>query len=342
MKLTSYTAGKGDAFLLEWGEGTKHYILIDSGIPNTYRFIRNDLLATKKLDAVILTHVDYDHLGGYFKLLDDKDRPIELNYETFMNTPELVLVPSEGDKVALEHGIKLEKKLKELNIICRSLYVGIYENNQIEIEGLALKVLAPSKVVIDKLIAEWTADDLYQKYQEENDSSDKAGKPSEKMPSYEEILAAKETVHKWESDLINSSSIAFIACYGDQSILFLGDANPELVAEQLRTLGYSTGKKLIVDLVKLSHHGCKHNSSKSLLELIECQNFFISTDGTGNYYHPDRETIVRLAEYSRVDKEKPINIYLNYDLDSANFILDSEAKEWNISIVHKPIIEIGN
>lgn len=343
MKLISYAAGKGDAFLLEWGEeNNKHYLLVDSGIPNTYRFIRDDLKVIKKLDAVILTHVDYDHLGGFFKLLADGDRPIALDYDIFMNTPALALVPSENDRVKLEHGIKLEKKLKDLDITCKSMYLGSAENDQVTIEGLKLKVLSPSKTVLDKLIADWTADDLYKVYQEEDTSSDKAGKATNIMPSYDEIIGGLESVRKWDADLINSSSVAFIACYREQSILFLGDANPDLVAEALRASGYTIDNKLKVNLVKVSHHGCKHNSSKALYELIDCQCFLISTDGTGKYYHPDRETIVRLAEYTRVDKEQPMNIYLNYDLDTSNFILDTEAREWNVRIDHKNVLDLND
>lgn len=343
LTLKSYPAGKGDSFLLSWGEdGNKHHLLIDSGIPSTYRFIKPDLIARKKLDAIILTHVDYDHLGGLFKLVADNSLELPKDYSVFMNTPSLALTPPDGDKVDVEHGIDLEKKLKDAGITCKPFYQGFTADNLLTIDELQLQVLSPPRKVIDELLRQWTAHKLYERYHAEAKGSDKVSKPIDDLAAYEEIIKAGETIHKWEDDLINSSSMAFIACYGGCNILFLGDANPNLIVEELERLGYSASNRLKVDLVKLSHHGCKHNSGKALFSAIECNSYLISTNGAGAYYHPDRETIVRLAEYARPANGKTLYIYLNHDLDTSNFITTKESADWNIKLIHQETFDFYN
>lgn len=341
MKLKSFPAGKGDAFLLTWGDTENSFnLLIDSGIPITYRFIRPDLIAQGKLDAVILTHVDYDHLGGYLKLLDDADLKIPLGYPIFMNTPSLILTLPEDDEVSLDHGVILEEKLRQRGIVCESLYSGMSDNNVLSINGLQIKVITPSKKVIDELLKEWTANKLYLEYQKDRDGDDTVGRDLGELSSYEEILLSPEVVHAWENDLVNSSSISFIATYGKEAILFLGDANPELVADELERLSFTESEKLTVDYVKLSHHGSKHNSTKRLLSMIDCRKYIISTNGAGSSYHPDRETIVRLAEYGRKDKSEKLQIYLNYDLAMGGVVSAEEAMEWNIEFIHQTVFEL--
>lgn len=336
MILTSYPAGKGDAFLLGWGEkAAAHHLLIDSGMPGTYRFIKASLENLEKLDVVILTHVDYDHLGGFFKFMADKTPKWPEDFPIYMNTPSLVLTPPDDDKVGLEHGIELEEKLKALGISCRPLYNGLTTDNILELEGLKVQVLTPPKRVIDQLLNQWTADDLYLEYQQASKASDKVSKSTGALKAYDDIIASSESVHKWEDDLINSSSIAFIASYAGCSILFLGDANPDLIVEELTRLGYSADNKLKVDLVKLSHHGCKHNSSKALFSAIDCDSYLISTNGAGPYYHPDRETIVRLSEYGRPTKQQTLYIYFNHDLDLLNFITKKESVDWNLKLAYQ-------
>jgi beta-lactamase superfamily II metal-dependent hydrolase len=76
-------------------------------------------------------------------------------------------------------------------------------------------------------------------------------------------------------------------------MLLGADARPSVIERGLRQLGYSETNRLKVDLFKLCHHGSKANTSPTLLKIIECGHFAISTDGT-KHNHPDRETIARI------------------------------------------------
>ncbi|WP_027393239.1 AVAST type 1 anti-phage system MBL fold metallo-hydrolase Avs1a [Aquimarina latercula] len=74
--LRVYPANNGDSFLLNFLGFT---FLIDGGYVNTYRsFIKDDLLKlqkkTGKLDYLIVTHIDQDHISGINKLVEENNQ----------------------------------------------------------------------------------------------------------------------------------------------------------------------------------------------------------------------------------------------------------------------------
>ena len=70
VKVTFFDVGKGDAILIET-ENSR--MLIDSGYDNTSRVILDylDRQEIEKLDYMVLTHFDKDHVGGADKIIDE-------------------------------------------------------------------------------------------------------------------------------------------------------------------------------------------------------------------------------------------------------------------------------
>ncbi|WP_201008725.1 MBL fold metallo-hydrolase [Paenibacillus glycanilyticus] len=112
---------------------------------------------------------------------------------------------------------------------------------------------------------------------------------------------------------INGSSIAFILEFEGKRLLFLGDSHSDVVEHNLRKLLKQTNndeEKLWFDLVKVSHHGSKFNTSVDLLNLIASNKYVFSTNGRGkNFSHPDIETIYRIVS---TDKTKNKELIFNY------------------------------
>ena len=52
-------------------------------------------------------------------------------------------------------------------------------------------------------------------------------------------------------------------------------------------------EKLKLDAVKLSHHGSANGTTGELLALLDCQRYFVSSNGN-IFYHPDREAMARV------------------------------------------------
>ncbi len=314
LSLSCFKAGKGDSFLLSWHNG-QHRLLIDAGSSGAYRFFGPKVRDFGALDAVLVTHADYDHVGGFFKWLGDREYPFHNEVPIYMNTAQLLLVPDDSGKVAVEHGIELEQLLLQRGIRPIPVYLKRDDKTLIEIHGLRANILSPSEGVICELLKKWKASDIYQDYLlKQLEQDDKvSGKDKTLRPS-EAILADPPKPHAWEDDLMNASSIAFIAEHQGNRLLFLGDSNPSLICDELKRLGYTSEQRLQVDLVKISHHGSKHNTTQDLLERISCNKYLISTDGSGPYYHPARETLILIATYGRRTMEEVLDIYSNYEL----------------------------
>jgi len=326
MKLSILKAQKGDAFLLEWGDSNKYSIIIDGGYPGTYnKQLKDKIEKLSNLKAIFVTHIDYDHIGGIIELLNDED--VSHNYECYINTPELIVDKIKSSKVAYHHGDLLTKLLSTKNIQAKSIFLP--ENKKLEIEGLILTILSPTFEILEKLKVDWNAYLLKEHLEKENKTSDKTSASINRIKPNDEILLEKESVYKWKDDTINASSIAFIAEYLGKKILFLGDSNPTLIEEQLRELGYRETTPLIVDIVKISHHGSKHNTTKNLLKLVKTESVVISTNQGGNSYHPNRDTVIKIAHCIQRKSDR-LEFILNYDLDKSKFITQEEIIKYKL------------
>jgi hypothetical protein len=96
-----------------------------------------------------------------------------------------------------------------------------------------------------------------------------------------------------DTSAINGSSIAFLLEFAGKRLLFLADALPSVIVDELRKRP-DAGQPDEVDLVKVSHHGSRHNTSPQLLEVVTSRIYVISTDGT-KHDHPHAEALLRIA-----------------------------------------------
>lgn len=83
-----------------------------------------------------------------------------------------------------------------------------------------------------------------------------------------------------ETRIENKTSIAFAWDYDDKPrMMFLGDAAAPQLVEQIKEK-YSN-LPLLLDLIKVSHHGSFNNTSNELLQLIDAQ-YYVLSGGKGN------------------------------------------------------------
>ena len=142
-----------------------------------------------------------------------------------------------------------------------------------------------------------------------------------------------------DDELANAASLAFILKCDGLTILMLGDSYPQNVEKYLREVkGYSEDNPMEVDYVKVSHHGSKNNISNSLLDIIKCNKYLISTNGGKNRTnHPDRTTIAHILYHSKRNMEETVHLYFNHKMElivtnGAPFLNDGECEKWNIKV----------
>ncbi|MBB1466198.1 MBL fold metallo-hydrolase [Vibrio sp. SG41-7] len=280
MEFISFGALQGDSFIVK---SNSTNILIDGGMPSTYGQIREHL-DHNGIDAIFITHVDYDHLGGIFNLVNDEELDLT-SYQLFMNHPEF---PSEyqGEEVGFKHGHSLKGVLEQRG----KSFNQVTTNQELTFGNINVVVLSPDEVTVELLYESWESNIIYE----------------------DGILKYKKQQTQ-SGDIINKSSLILLLSCNGSNILMLGDSHAESACTSIKNRGYSAESPLPLNLLKLSHHGSSHNTNEELLALVDCTNYYISTNG-GRYNHPDAETIQLLQERA-AELGTSFTIYLNYDIE---------------------------
>jgi beta-lactamase superfamily II metal-dependent hydrolase len=330
-------ANHGDCILVshESADGTFN-LLIDGGNPATFRHgprLRYDgelcvvLDEIKKMnqviDLAILTHIDDDHIGGLIRAFETSGYLQDLVKAIWFNSSKYVTDYFSHDEIpendvrlsdvspdtSAQQGKALEDLLEDIGCERRA----IVKAGQVISQGpFTFRILSPNESDLRKLLRVWPYD---------GEAPETTGKETDHSLSFDEIWADDE--FKEDVSFTNGSSIAFIAEADGKSMLFLGDAHDKTVVESLKSLDFSSEKKLSVDLVKISHHGSQHNTSTEFLEMIEAKKFLISTDGS-RHGLPDKRTIARILSYS----EEGL-IYFNYSCVIESLLLPSEISSYS-------------
>jgi len=146
-----------------------------------------------------------------------------------------------------------------------------------------------------------------------------------------ENLARRE--FQEDTDEINASSITCIIKFREKKILMLGDSVPSTIEAQLKQIYQDSDFPIIFDAIKVSHHGSMKNTSNSLLKLIDAENYFISTNGSG-HGHPNIETIAKIL--IRKNDSFIRKIHFTHKFSKLDF-LDSEElkKKYNYELHYK-------
>jgi len=324
MKIKFLKAFKGDAILISFKEGTQsRNILIDGGMPATYiqkgkngKPVYGELKEAidtiresgQKIDLLILSHVDDDHIGGVLKWFEkDKEAP-KLIGKVWFNSGRLIseyfdepenvenlldLNPDESTLTSIGQGVKFEDYIEKNGIWDRSIVIAL---EYFEYLGLKLKILSPSPDKLKLLLGKW-----------EKESPESLDTSAEKN-DYELTLSEHIANDKFKEDpaIHNGSSIAFILTFEKKNFVFLADAHSTVVVNSLKEFGYSKEKPLKAELVKISHHGSKANNNKEMLELIKTRKYVISTNGN-KHAHPNKQFLARLASVN-----DNCEVYFNY------------------------------
>lgn len=324
MEIHFLKADNGDSILMSWEYmGVPKNVLIDGGVSSTYLISKNrkgkeeagelkkviERIKNKKqkIDLLIMSHVDDDHIGGILRWFQKDVKAFEYVDKVWFNSGKLIAEyfkkeHAEEDKIVLNiatntntsigQGITFENYLKQHDIWERTL---IHSGLQFERFGMLFTILSPNKSKLEALLKKWK--------KEKPDY-----KTSGKEDDYHLSIKAHIAQDKFKEDKTahNGSSIAFMISYNNKNWLFLADAHPSVIIASLKELGYSKDKPLLADLVKISHHGSKLNSNRELLQMVRANSYVVSTNGK-KHNHPNKQMLSRL-----IDIHPDCKIYFNY------------------------------
>jgi beta-lactamase superfamily II metal-dependent hydrolase len=256
--------------------------------------LKNITDSNQKIDLLILTHIDDDHIDGALKWFkEDINAPIYIN-EVWFNSGRLVakhlsklanldlditIDINQSNKTSVDQGVEFGKYIREKGIWFENV---VMQGDLITRWGLEFKILSPDKNSLERLLKLWK-------------KSDPDLKTSAKDNDYHISISDHIKSDEFNEDdrVANGSSIAFIATWKKQNFLFLGDAHPSVIVDGLKLFSYGNDNPVSCTITKLSHHGSSGNSSSQLLKCINCSSFVISTDGN-NHGHPHKQMLSRL------------------------------------------------
>lgn len=323
--------GNADAIHLRFldGQGRWHNILIDGGSRKTYKKIFRPLLkeiytAGETIDLWAITHWDNDHIEGAAAFFGDNSFPKQPFIKTTWFNANYRLHRETSGFTGIEKGILLRDYLE--NDLGIPSPVITADTPTVTVSGLKISPLGPEPEIYAKAMSEMQA--FAPVGRKERDSNQRL----------EELL---NKPYYPDQSLANRSSIVLLLEYGDFKILLLADASPLDLVQRLQSLGFSSENPLRVDLVKIAHHGSKKNTSDELLQMLECQHFVFTADGSDPYKFPDKEVIARILLH-KSDRRYQIHLYFNHQnpiLESI-FAVDGAdvADRFNFK-VHFPLLD---
>ena len=309
-------AHEGDSFLLLYGSAAnRRALLCDGGPRDTFEpHLRETLegLGIDTLDAVILSHVDNDHVLGlldlFAKVRDQRaahETPLVAVGDVWINEfdrtvdrsgtlqPRLagVLQSMAAQSMSMTIASAALAGVREghkLNVMARQLGLqvnGVRTGGPFLADGSApfdlfdlnIRIVGPTRANLDALAAAWAA---------------WLDKQEDKIGRGKFNLAAMA-----DKSVPNLSSIQLLVTGSGKTLLLTGDGRGDHLLEALNEAGLLDEDGAIeVDLLKVPHHGSDRNVTRRFFEQVRARTYVISANGKhGNPDLPTLEWIIASA-----------------------------------------------
>jgi beta-lactamase superfamily II metal-dependent hydrolase len=336
-KVHALQAAFGDSLILEFGTPSqKRFVLIDGGPDGVYAAVlRNQLAqiqtAGGRLERVILSHVDGDHIVGllslfselranqapiavdalwhnsFAKTIDDGPNNIASRIHTMLSNvagANMVMGATTDEINTIPQGNKLRQDALVLGIPFNDGVTGDLVSldtspGPLTWGNLTVTVVGPTKVNLDNLKEDWL------EWLETHEGPLSTGDP---------FLAAMADQSK-----PNLSSIMLhVKDDTGKTALFTGDGRGDHLLQGLgqANLLSATGT-LHVNLFKLPHHGSDRNVTKTFFKKVTADEYIASANGKDG--NPDYSTLSWLITAAK-DQNRQITIHVTNSTKSTDDI----------------------
>ena len=268
-------AAHGDALWITYGSpDDPRYILIDGGMRYTYDNLRTRILALppghRRLELLIITHVDADHIEGCIRLLQDEKLDLDIREIWFNGQPQLDGLPDPAnDQLGPEQGEFLGALIRQYeDATGRPVWNTSFDGKAVmvpdsgdllsrDFNGLKLTIVSPGLGQLFKLKDEWdhvmaeagfepgnvqeallrladrtelAAPDVLGGHEEADESE--FDEASDAV-DFSDVLGESEAAFGSDNSPANGSSIAVIAEWEGKRYLLSGDAYAPVMAASL-------------------------------------------------------------------------------------------------------------
>src|SRR5262245_38335288 len=348
-------ARAGDCFLLHYGSTTDPGLVVIDGGPATVfeSFLRPRLEAIKKarklgddaplsLDAVMVSHIDDDHINGILglthELVDAKEArrpPLAKIRSVWHNTFDDIIGNSSKQlraAVTASFGpaaLSGEPDVDGLDEAAAKVLASVDQGFRLrdDIRKLGLK---PNGVFGEPLVmavAKGKAQNMGKGL-----SMRVVGPQKPELialqKEHDEFLQSQEKRRTsslaafTDTSVPNVSSIVVLAEVSGKRMLLTGDARGDKVLSGLELVGLlKPGGTIDIDVLKMPHHGSARNLDPEFFERIRASHYVFS--GDGEHGNPDLETLQMMGDLPRSSK---FLIHLTYPIKDIDV---ERKKDWN-------------
>ncbi len=300
----------GDAIAIRYGnlEGTRDEFkvaVIDGGFKSSGEDIVTHIkkhYETEKVDLVISTHPDQDHINGLSVVLDELEVTELWIHKAWEHNDGLADKFHDGRITDNSIGEKLRENLQAAyDLVQQAEKLGITVNEpftSLNFDGSTIKVLGPTQDYFESLIPDF--DGMPKKAEEEKDLfyeaiDGLAAMAKSAWKTITSIWGEDNLATEDETSAKNNSSVITQIITDERRLLFTGDAGItalEQAADQLENCNDPAELKFM----QIPHHGSRRNISSNVLNRIigeplssgETRNIsaFASTAKDGEPKHP--------------------------------------------------------
>lgn len=364
-KLEALNAAHGDALLLQYGDDDNPRLaVIDGGPSPTYQNVlkprlmelRNSLglseEAPMRIDLLVVTHIDDDHINGVVALSKDLVERTELrrprpwivrrfwhnSFEELAGSASSAAIasqfgavasaaaannswpaglPMSGPALALVASVKQGRDLRDN---ARKLNWSV--NNG---KTLITRTGTPGDTLTLDSCLKLTilGPDQAKVDQLEKDWHEHTRKMSKKSAA-ESKASTAEYVDK---SVYNLSSIIVLCERSGKQILLTGDARGDEIVSGLKHAGLNNCGRTHVDVLKLPHHGSVRDINADFFRQVTADRYIISANG--KYSNPDIETLRLLTEARGTDE---YDIYMTNPVPDAIDFLEAHKRGNRFSV----------
>lgn len=333
MNLFCYKAKCGDAFHLRYlgKSGKKRNVFLDMGHSKTYSTILKDVIinligSSEQIDALFLSHIHNDHIGGAGKFIRDIQKISALDDivgRWIYNVPrkydiEQTDEKKNGELCGIVSGDKVYEHVKTYNPADLN---DVKAGMSFDIDGMKVTILSPDEEKLNQLRDKYSNNRPLCKLETDEVSVEAGNVVDDYSIPLKEFPTGD---YQEDTNVENASSIAAILEIESKRVLWLSDTTSSVIVKSLSRLGVSKDNKLHCDAVLLSHHGSAANNSLDLFKMIQADRYIISSDGINRYCLPNKETVARIIAASL---KLPVALYFNYDDGRIVRMFDSDAPE---------------
>ncbi|WP_029274546.1 ComEC/Rec2 family competence protein [Pedobacter borealis] len=344
----------GDSIIIEFGTpNERKFILIDGGPSGVYNNhlrgeIENIIGAEGTLDALIVSHIDTDHIKGVLDLLTEIKKQRDQGKDEILSIKEL-WHNSFSNTIDLDGTIT-----NQVEKICE-----VMGNQSMDMEHAQMVISSQNEANKVRTFANYLEIPINISTNDNFFSLEKTSDPISfgnltltiTGPTTENLLALRDEWNEWTENRIqeisdgkfdmtaysddtapNLSSITFLATIDEKKILFTGDARGDHIIEGLKKRKLLMYGKLHVDILKVPHHGSDRNTSREFFETITADRYVISANG--KHQNPDYATLSWIVEVAK-KQGRQIEIIITNETPSTKKILkDYDPTEYGYSITY--------